>query len=240
MNKRTWVWLFTTVLAVVAAAGIVWGATSSFDKVLTQNQLQQKIDAKLPFTAKTVTVENVQLSLADDKINLTFDASTVKFASQYAVSAATVGKLRYDSGRGAFFFSPEKVVLSNFSINDKVIGSKVGRFVDRMLGDSALAERKDALKETAHKVAENTIQEGSQMVLARIPLYTLKDDIKGTIIKMSLTGVEVRDNTLIAHISLWQLTMSVWIFGLMFVVSLVIAIALASSPAWGFTPLLFF
>jgi len=234
------VWLFTTVLAVVAAAGIIWGATSSFDKVLTQSQLQHKIDEKLHFTAKTVTVENVQLNLADDKINLTFDASTIKFKSHYAVSAATTGKLRYDSGQGAFFFTPEKLALSNFTVNDNVVGAKAEGLVDRLLGDSKLAERKDAFKESAHTVVENAVQEGAQMVLERIPVYTLKDDIKGTIIRMSLTGVEVRDNTLIAHISIWQFTMSVLMFGLVLALSLIIAIGLLASPGWGLIPLLLF
>jgi hypothetical protein len=227
-------------LAILAAAGIVWGATSSFDKVLTQNQLQQKINAKLPFTAKTVTVENVQLDLSGDKINLTFDASTEKFKSQYAVSAATTGKLRYDSSRGAFFFAPEKVALSNFTVNDHVVGARVDGLLDHLLGDSKLGQRKDAFKETAHDVVENAVQEGTQVVLARIPLYTLKDDIKGTIIKMSLTGVEVRDHTLIAHISIWQLSMSVLLFGLTLVVSVLLAIGLLSSPSWGLMPLLLF
>jgi hypothetical protein len=240
MKKRTFGWLFTMVLAAVSAVGIVWGATSSFDKILTQSQLQQKIDEKLPFTAKSVTVSNVQLNLADEKINLKFDASTVKFNSQYAVSAATVGALRYDSSRGAFFFTPQKVDLSNFTVNDKLVGSKVGGLVDRLLGESKLAEHKDAFKEEAHNVVEKTIQDGAQMVLERIPVYTLKDDIKGSIIKMSLTGVEVRDQTLIAHISLWQLTLSALTFGVVLIFSLVLAVGLIATPSWGLVPLLFF
>ena len=56
---------------------------------------------------------------------------------------------------------------------------------------------------------------------------------QGQTIRMFLQSVEVKDGNLIAHLSLWQFTTSVLLFGLALLAAIGMAGALLLCPEWG-------
>jgi len=237
MTKRKIAWTIIALVLTIAVGGILWAASSDLDVVLTQAQLQQKVDAKLPFSAKGVTVSKAEVDLSGDKIGLKLDASGTHFKTTFAGSAESKGTVRYDSTRGAFYFSPEELKVSNLKVNDSTVTDKLDHLLDK-LGSPRVQAGKDAIVAKTEAVISDLIQSVASATLERVPVYTLKGDFKGIVVKAMLTSVEVKDSKVHAHLSIWQLTVTVAIYIFAFVLALAFAFALLASPGWGLAPLL--
>jgi len=233
MNKRKWAWGATVVALVVAVIGIGWSFFGVDQISMTQAQIQEKIDEKMPATQKGVTVSNVKLDLADDKIGLTLNAATTKFNTEYRMSTATRGTLRYDHSRGAFYFHPETLKITDIQANGSNVADKVGGFIDKWVDSPKIVDKKAELMAKAEELTQSLVQKSAETVLERVPVYTLKKDWKGIVIRAVLTDVEVKDGNVVAHLSLWQLTKTVALFLVMFVAAIGMTVALMMNPEWG-------
>jgi hypothetical protein len=234
MTKRKLAWAAIIFAAVVALVGIAWTFFGVHEIRMTQAEIQQKIDAKMPHTTKNgVTISNVRLDLADDKIGLALDASATKFHTEYAIGAQTKGTLRYNSAEGSFYFQPDLLKVTRVEANGASVSDKAGKFIDKWVDSKKINDNKAELMATAEEVVQSLVQKSADVVLTRVPVYTLPDNLKGNVVRVFLEDVEVKDGTVIAHLSIWQFTK--WVFG--FVVVLLIAvglgIALNRNPEWG-------
>ena len=72
MKARKIAWIVTSVVLILAVVGIVWAAAGgTYEKRLTVQELQAKIDEKMPFTTKNgVVISGVKLALTPGKIAL--------------------------------------------------------------------------------------------------------------------------------------------------------------------------
>lgn len=225
--KRRIAWTTTIVTLVIAAVGVFYTAFGNFDITLSQQTLQQKIDAKMPFTTKSnVVFSEVKLDLSGDKIGLAVAASTKKLNVQINGTGQTTGTIRYD-GDGSFYFHPEELKVTSLTTGtgaaEGAVKPKVEAALEKWLKNSDRAKAAEA-------TAEKWLQRGAEMALERIPVYRVKDDFKGTIIKASLTSVEVKNNAVVAHISLWRLTGVVIGYLALGALALALAIALMLNP----------
>ncbi len=237
MNKRKWAWTATIVTLVIAIAGIAWTFFGVHEISMSQASIQAKIDEKMPTTQKGVTISGVKLDLADDKINLSLDAAATKFKTEYRMHTSTRGTLRFDHSRGAFYFQPETLKITDLQANGANVADKVGSFIDKWVDSKKINEHKAELAAKAEEVAQSLVQKSAETVLERVPVYTLKNDFKGYVVRAVLESVEVKDGNVIAHLSLWQLTKTVAAFGLALIAAIGFMIALATNPEWG-VPLL--
>lgn len=234
MKRRTAFWGVTAVLLVVGVVGLLFTVFGSHTLTFTQAELQQKVDAKLPYTTAkhNVTVNGATVDLSGDRIGLVFEAETVKVGQDFKINAGTTGNLRYDVKEGSFYFTPQTLEMTNFEVNDKVFGRRFGQFLDRHLS-SGLVERRQQLAAWAKTETTEKVQSAAEAALARIPVYTLKNDFKGNIARMTITNVEVKDSTLIVHLSFLQLTGFVLLYALLFVAALAFAVVLVLNPELG-------
>lgn len=235
MSKRKLVWTLTAILLLVGAVGVYWNFFAEQSITISQSELQSRIDAKMPFAAKhDVTVSKATVTLGND-ITLDFVASTKKFGKEYSLNGVGKGVLTYDNGRGAFYFKPEKLELKDFKANGAAlsIGDKVGGLLDKWVDSPKVTANKQEIIEAAEAAGQKLVQRSAEAVLAVTPVYKIPDTLKGQTIRMFLQSVEVKDGNLIAHLSLWQFTASVLLFGLALLAAIGMAGALLLCPEWG-------
>lgn len=235
MSKRKLVWTLTAILLLVGAVGVYWNFFAEQSITISQSELQSRIDAKMPFAAKHgVTVSKATVTLGND-ITLDFVASTQKFGKEYSLNGVGKGVLTYDNSRGAFFFKPEKLELKDFKANGAGvnIGDKVGGLLDKWVDSPKITANKQEIVEAAEVAGQKLVQRSAEAVLAVTPVYKIPDTLKGQTIRMFLHSVEVKDGNLIAHLSLWQFTVSVLLFGLALLAAIGMVCALLVCPEWG-------
>lgn len=233
MNKRKFAWAATIFVAVFCLAGALWCVFGSATVTMSQQELQDKIDAKIPHTTTNgVTVSAVKLDLSDNKIGIGFEASATKLKTDFAVKAQTKGQMRYNNADGSFYFAPEVVHLEDVKVNSSSVADTVGNLVNK-LTPKRLEEEKAKLAKKGAELLDSVIQSGAEMTLERMPVYKLKNDFKGVVVKMVLEKVEVRDGNVIAHLSFWQFTRTVISFIATFVLCVVIAIVLLLTAGGG-------
>ncbi len=235
MTKRTLAWTLATILLLVGAVGVYWNFFAEQSITISQSDLQSRIDAKMPFTAKHgVTVSKATVILGND-ITLDFVASTQKFGKEYSLNGVGKGVLTYDNSRGAFFFKPEKLELKDFKANGAGvnIGDKVGGLLDKWVDSPKITANKQEIVEAAEVAGQKLVQRSAEAVLAVTPVYKIPDTLKGQTIRMFLHSVEVKDGNLVAHLSLWQFTVSVMLFGLALLAAIGMVCALLVCPEWG-------
>lgn len=98
MSKRKTAWVIAVLFLLIGAAGVAWNLFGLHDVKMTQAEVQQKIDVKMPFVTKNnVTVSSVQLDLTGDRIGLVIVASATKLKTQFIVKAETKGTLNYNN-----------------------------------------------------------------------------------------------------------------------------------------------
>ncbi|MFA7340582.1 MAG: hypothetical protein WC028_27610 [Candidatus Obscuribacterales bacterium] len=239
MTKRMLVWTLATILLLVGAVGIYWNFFAEQSITISQRDLQSRIDAKMPFEAKHgVTISKATVIL-DNDITLEFVASAKRYGKEYSLNGVGKGVLTYDNSRGAFFFKPEKLELKNFqedgsgiNIGDK-IGDKVGGLIDKWVDSPKINANKQEIIDAAAAVGQSLVQRSAETVLAVTPVYKIPDTLKGQTIRMFLQSVEVKDGNLVAHLSLWQFTVSVMLFGLALLAAIGMVCALLVCPEWG-------
>lgn len=217
------------VVACIGVAGLLWAFIGDKKVSLTEAQLQSKIDAKMPFEQKGVHINDAHIDLSNDRINLSFEAATQRLGTDVKMHVTTIGNMRYDQKAGAFYFEPEEVRISNVHAHGIDIGGTVGTFVKKV-GSKKIIEKAGELAEKLDKATQSAIQQAAAAALQRTPVYKLQDDFKGQLIHASLKKVEVQDHKVIAHISIWQLTLAVIGYILLIVIGIAILIMLCACP----------
>ncbi|MCA9805468.1 MAG: hypothetical protein KC777_26035 [Cyanobacteria bacterium HKST-UBA02] len=234
MTKRKLAWGAIIVALLISAIGFSWTFFGIHEVTMTQAELQAKIDARMPHTTKSgVTVDNVRLDLSNDKIGISMDARATKLGTSYSMSGATTGTLTYNGHEGSFYFVPDTLQITNLQADGGSVGDKVGSFIDKWVDSKKINDNKSEIMAKAEEMAQSLAQKSAETVLSRVPVYTLPDDFKGNVVRVFLKDVEVKNGTVIAHLSLWQFTKMVIFYSFVLVISVVLAIGLMLNPEWG-------
>lgn len=232
LRPRTWIIL--GLAAVVTVVCALWQAYGVSDVVLPQADLQQRVDAKLPFVTKNgVTVSQAQVDLSGDKIGLTLTASATKLHVDYTLAASTRGVLRYDNARGAFFFHPEALNVIDVKVGAQSVEEKASTLFDKYVKSPRLQAGKEHLLAVAGELVQSSVQRGAEIALERVPVYTLPDNLKGHVARLALQSVEVKNGAVIAHLSFLHLTGMVLFYAFMFVLVVAASIGFVLAAASG-------
>ena len=232
LKKRTWL-----SLSIIAATGLIcawWNACGGSDIVLSQQEMQRKIDARLPFVTKNdVTVSQAQLDLSADKIGLSVAASAKKLGQTYSIKAQTKGILRYDNDTGAFYFHPDELKISDVQVDGSSLQDKTSNIFDILVTSEKLRANKEAILGRAVTVLQGSVQKAAESTLEHTPVYRMPDNFKGNIARMALSSVEVKDGNIIAHVSFLQFSGMVIVYIGMFLGSLLVVAFLLYAAANG-------
>ncbi len=189
MTKRKLAWFALTAIGLLGAAAVLWGASGTHTILLTESELQERVNRHLPREFKGVAVEHVAVAFAGDRIALRIEAHGAVLEVPYAVVASANGVPSYDAAQGELFFRADTVRIESFTL----------RGAPLLGGEDNPDGRRARIEAAAHSVVET----GIKAFLAERPVYQFRNDLKGMIARAALTKVAIADNTLVIGVSLW-------------------------------------
>lgn len=226
MTRRQFAWLAAGVFGTLAILGAVWSALGTNRIVLTDAQLQERINRELPREVKGVIIERATVMIADRQIALRVAVRASALGRTFAAVASARGIPRYDAGRGELFFDADDVRLENFTIDNRAgRAEQPGGRLASLVGENQLTQVKAA--------AGNTIAAGVKAYLAARPAYSFKDDLKGLVLKGAITDVAIEGNAVAIGVSLFNLSVMVAICLLALLTILLVVTQLMRHPGWG-------
>ncbi|PCI29850.1 hypothetical protein COB55_01375 [Candidatus Wolfebacteria bacterium] len=250
MSKRNKVWIVLITLILLVIVSCSWALTMIPNINLTQEQIKNEIDKKLPLTTKDVTFTDAEVFLHQGSIRIAFQAETTKFGKKGNLDMSIEGELDYDPIAGSFYFVPYDIQITTLGVDGKTISEKTTEVVDaikkqekvnKFLGSISKFAKERDIKIPATAVMGKVVQEKATAgltkavgrALEKIPVYTFKNNIKENIAKMLLASVEVQEGVLIARLTFPQLLKNIRVFLIIFVITIAFGIALYRNPEWG-------
>ena len=196
----------------LSALTIVGAALSAFGPeriVLSEVQLQERINRELPRQFRGVTMERATVSLADDRVSLRVEARATVLGKTLMATAFARGVPRYNAESGEVFFDAEDVRLEDFGSGGlaKQLGSRIS---------GRLGEEIELNMPRIEAAAASAVAIGTKAYLAARPVYRFKDDIKGLVLKAAIKDIAIVGDMLVISVSMIKLTTAVagWLFGL--------------------------
>ena len=234
MSRRRLAWIACGLLGLVAVAGGLWSAFGTNRIVLTQAQIQERVNRQLPRDVKGVTVERTTVTVADDRIALRVEVRATAFNRSVAAIASARGTPRYDAEKGEMFFDPDDVTVETVSLGGDDAAGHAERLGSRLGGRIGDAVRKNLPR--LEGAADKLMAAGVKAYLAARPVYRIKDDLKGVVLKAALREVAIEGSTIAITVSVVNLTVILALFVATLLGVAVLIIWLIRHPAWGRPP----
>jgi hypothetical protein len=216
MSRRKIAWIVIALVGLLSAAGLVWSMFGSDRLTFTAAELQSRLNQQLPRTARDVTIERVDVALADNRLALRIATQARVLQQPVSATVSARGVPRYEAHEAAMYFDADEIKIERLAIAGRTVVGEGGR-----LGN--------AVRSTLQGVAEN----GIKAYLATRPVYRLKDDFKGLVLKAALVDVTIEQNNLAVTFSLWNLTVATGMFVLILIILVLVIYWLIRHPLWG-------
>jgi len=217
MSKRKLAWVVVALVGLLSAAGLVWSVFGPERLTFTAAELQSRLNQQLPRTIRDVTIERVDVALADNRLTLRSAMQSRVLQQPISATVSARGVPRYAAQEAAMYFDADEIRIEQLAIGGRtVVGEEGGRLAN-------------AIRSTLQGVAEG----GMKAYLAARPVYRFKDDFKGVVLKAALVDVAIEQNTLAVTFSLWNLTMAAAMFALILIMLVLVIYWLIRHPLWG-------
>jgi hypothetical protein len=217
MSKRRIAWIAVALVGLLSAAGLVWSMFGSDRLTFTAAELQSRLNQQLPRTVRDVTIERVNVALADNRLALRIALQARVLQQPVSATVSARGVPRYAAQDAAMYFDADNIKIEQLAISGRtVVGEEGGR-----------------LSTAVRSALQGAAESGIKAYLAARPVYRFKDDIKGVVLKAALVDVAIEQNTLMVTFSLWNLTMTAAIFALILIILVLVIYWLIRHPRWG-------
>jgi len=217
MSKRAFICTVIAFLALVAAAGVLC-TLFGIDRIsLAESDIQTPLNQQLPKTVERLTIERVDVRLAEGRLGLQIDLQGTALNQLISSSASVRGSPRYDARTGELFFDADDVTFVRLAVGNKIV-----------VGETGSA----AGSETASPAVQRLVEIAIKLYLATQPVYRFKNDFMGRVAKLALADVAVEQNNLVISLSIWSLTAVVAIFGVIVLAALHFAYLFIRYPPW--------
>jgi hypothetical protein len=194
-----------TLLALVLLSQVHGTKSVSIDENFAQERLSKQIGKDLPvkgpakIAIKKVSLQSVAIHISDGQVNISAKLNgELRFGQTFSLVSSAIGIPSYSDG--AFYFHPDKINVQELSLQSQ-----------QMRAEAWMT----ALVEAA-----------AMHAFEKRPIYRLKDDVKGRIIRSSLTSISVAGDSIELKFSLWQITAAVVAGILLLILSAAIALVL--------------
>jgi hypothetical protein len=211
-------WTAAVLLAAIALAGAGLSAFGPERIAFTGVDLQERVNRALPRQFHNVMVNRGTVSVAEGRITVRVETTATLMGRTIAAAATARGVPQYNAERGEVFFDADDVKVDEVKVDDSGSRGTVKPTGIRIGG--RLAEQIEKQMPHIMEAAAGLATGGIKMWLASRPVYRFKDDIKGVIIKATLTDIAVKGDTLVIGVSLIRLGAAAfaWLAGLVLVV----------------------
>ncbi len=225
-------------LLLLGAIG-VWGVHGTHAVALDETQIQAVVDKELgkefplkgaaALVVKSASAKSAAVRLHDGQATIVVGIEgALRNGKKFGFTALAQGVPRYDLG--GFYFAPEKVEVQDFTYENVGVGEALAQVGAHSLANTRLGQllRDNApLAEAwAAGVAETAVRE----VFERRPVYRLKDDAKGVLLKSSLESITIDGDRVVVAFSLWRLTVSVFMGAAAWIIAALLTIFIIQSP----------
>jgi hypothetical protein len=219
MSRRKLAWIIIACAGMLSIAGLFWTMCATSRLVLSEVDIQTRLNRELPRTVREATVDRVAMHFADDHLTLRGEVHGTILHEPVAATVIATGIPRYDAQRGQMSFDADVVKIDQLTVAGRnVIGGP---------------DTRGRLSEAVSAATRHSIESAIKLYLATEPVYRFKDDFKGVVLKASLVNVAIEQNSLVLTFSLWNLTTTVAGFALVLFVVLLIIYVLVRHPLWG-------
>lgn len=227
MKRGFSAWLGVLALFALGGAG-VWTLHGAREITLTQARVQELVDeergkelalrgaARALVRGLRMRSATVRLGAGRAAIDFEIDGVAANGKS-FSVAAATVGAPRYDDGR--FFFAPETVQIRDVAYADSRPLEIIAR-LGETLGDGAVKRAIEARGRRAEEWVRSVVENAAEALLARRPIYAVKDDARGKILKFSLESMRVEEGRVVLAFSFWSMTLAAALGGLAWIAAI--------------------
>jgi uncharacterized protein DUF1439 len=217
MSKRKIAWIVVALVGLLSAIGLLWSMFGSDRLTFTAEELQSRLNQQLPRTVRDVTIERVDVALADNRLALRIAMQARVLQQPVSATVSARGVPRYAAQETAMYFDADDIKIEQVAIAGRtVVGEEGGRATN-----------------TVRSALQGVAESGIKAYLAARPVYRFKDDIKGVVLKAALVDVAIEQNTLMVTFSLWNLTMTAAIFALILIILVLVIYWLIRHPRWG-------
>jgi uncharacterized protein DUF1439 len=217
MSKRRIAWIVVALVGLLSAAGLVWSVFGTDRLTFTAAELQSRLNQQLPRTIREVTIERVNVALADNRLALRIALQARVLQQPVSATVSARGVPRYEAHETAMYFDADEIKIEQLAIAGRtVVGQEGGR-----------------LSNTVRSTLQGVAESGIKAYLATRPVYRIKDDFKGVVLKAALVDVTIEQNTLAVTFSLWNLTMTAALFALTLIIVALVVYWLIRHPLWG-------
>ncbi len=220
MSRRNLAWLLVALVGILSIAGMLWSSFGTSRAVFTESDLNARLNHELPRTIRIVTIARVALNIADNRVALRIDLQTDVLHQPVSAVVTAIGVPRYDTHSEALYFDLDEAKIDRLTIAGKTV-----------VDEDAIARSRltDAVGPAVQRVAESA----ARTYLSAVPVYRLKNDLKGFALKAALSDVKIEQNALVVTFSLWNLTATVLIFALPLLIVAMLIYFLIRDPRWG-------
>ena len=217
MSRRRIAWIVIALVGLLSAVGLLWSMFGSDRLTFTAEELQSRLNQQLPRTVRDVTIERVNVALADNRLGLRIAMQARVLQQPVSATVSARGVPRYAASDAAMFFDADEIKIEQLAIGGRtVLGEEGGR-----------------LGHTARSALQGVAESGIKAYLAARPVYRFKDDFKGVVLKAALVNVAIEENTLAVTFSLWNLTVTAAMFALILIILVLVIYWLIRHPRWG-------
>jgi hypothetical protein len=207
MSKLWKVSIGTSVIVVALLVVATISGWTTYHANVTAPTVQAGIDQKLPITKKGITVSRAVIKF-DNHAEIYADITGKKLGKNFSMTIHTIGQpdLQHPGTRnGDFYFRATKAEILDFRFGDKAPEDTIKRFADRYVTNQGMKNLLNDAAPHAEKWMTEAAQEGALLALQHIPVYRLKNDMKGYFIGASVTDVSVIGDHLSITFSFWSL-----------------------------------
>jgi hypothetical protein len=214
MASRTVNFAAAAVALALGAAGLLT-LRAQHEIALTGPQIEQRLqpllNRELPIkgVAEDLVVSlqahDAKVNIADGRVDIVASLQgRLVVGPSFAVAAAMRGAPRYDDG--AFYFDPEEVKVALIGLSgDGGLGSALKSGLARLAGPKA-AELVDKKSQELRAILTDVVDKVVKSALRQRPIYRLKDDVKGEVLRATLDQLAVENDKVVLRFTLWRVT----------------------------------
>lgn len=221
--------------AIVVFLGL--GALLLFGRIeipFSEEKLQSIVAAKIPIEKSGVKVNSANVNVGEKDVAIAFAMEGNRLGQKFQLAASARGVPEYRHSGGEFFFRPSEVQVLQFAYDkDGKIGNMMRSVTNTFIKDESRRAAMLKAVPVLESWVKSWVESGAVMALEKIPVYRLKNDVKGWVAWSALESVKVKNGQVVVAISFAAFTWHVIVLCICVIVAIGFLFAIAQSPGWG-------
>ncbi len=216
-------------ILMASAAVFVSFVSGIQDITLTNSELQQMVDRRLPYNTDNVTISTLKTALTTEGVDLAVEAEGHELGQDFSVRASVKANLELDSEAGLFYFKAEEFKIEKLTLKNK-LSLRVAGFIDRWIDSKKIVEKRKLIGEKVEALAAKALEKIVKLVLSKIPVHKLEDAVKTNAHKLMIESVRITNGSVIIHLSFWELPSKAINAAASFILGLIVLIIFCMTP----------